>query len=112
MSYPLPGTSFYNKVKAQLQEKTNWTDSDELALLFRNTFAPAFYKQLHRYVHKSYRKHLAIDTMKRIAGKPASVSFRMVKRALSLFYYYPSAWMAKQKLFTESRGQHLDSAAL
>ena len=37
VSYPLPGTVFYEKVKAQLKEKTNWTDSDELALMFRNT---------------------------------------------------------------------------
>jgi hypothetical protein len=35
VSYPLPGTVFYENVKAQLQEKTNWTDSDELALMFR-----------------------------------------------------------------------------
>ena len=59
VSYPLPGTVFYERVKAQLRDKSNWTDSDELALMFRNTYAPAFYKQLHRYVHKSYRKHLA-----------------------------------------------------
>ena len=76
VSYPLPGTVFYEKVKTELQEKTNWTDSDELALMFRNTYAPAFYKQLHRYVHKSYRKHLAIETMKTIVAKPASFSFQ------------------------------------
>jgi radical SAM superfamily enzyme YgiQ (UPF0313 family) len=103
VSYPLPGTSFYEKVKTQLREKSNWTDSDELALMFRNTYEPAFYKQLHRYVHKSYRKHLALDTLKTLAGKPASVTFRKIKKALSLCYYYPSAWLAKQKL------QHLDT---
>jgi anaerobic magnesium-protoporphyrin IX monomethyl ester cyclase len=98
VSYPLPGTPFYDKVKTQLREKSNWTDSDELALMFRNTYEPAFYKQLHRYVHKSYRKHVALDTLKNLAGKPASLSFRKIKKALSLCYYYPSAWMAKQKL--------------
>jgi anaerobic magnesium-protoporphyrin IX monomethyl ester cyclase len=98
VSYPLPGTPFYDKVKTQLREKSNWTDSDELALMFRNTYEPAFYKQLHRYVHKSYRKHLAIDTLKHIAGKPASLSFRKIKKALSLCYYYPSSWIARQKL--------------
>src|SRR5687768_12516055 len=30
VSYPLPGTSFYEKVKADLRHKSNWTDSDEL----------------------------------------------------------------------------------
>lgn len=95
ISYPLPGTLFYDKVKTQLIEKTNWTDSDELALMFRNTYAPAFYKQLHRYVHKSYRKHLALDAVKNIVVTP---SLRKIKKALLLFYYSPSAWIAKQKL--------------
>src|SRR5258705_4673035 len=98
VSYPLPGTVFYEKVKAQLQHKSNWTDSDELALMFRNTYAPAFYKQLHRYVHKSYRKHLAIETMKKIFIRPASMNFKKIKKAFSILYYYPSAWFAKQKL--------------
>jgi anaerobic magnesium-protoporphyrin IX monomethyl ester cyclase len=33
VSYPLPGTKFYDKVKEQLNDKANWTDSDELALM-------------------------------------------------------------------------------
>jgi anaerobic magnesium-protoporphyrin IX monomethyl ester cyclase len=98
VSYPLPGTVFYEKVKTQLKEKTNWTDSDELALMFRNTYAPAFYKQLHRYVHKSYRKHVAIETIKNLLLKPASLSFYKIKKAISLIYYTPSAWLARQKL--------------
>ncbi|MEM9022427.1 MAG: radical SAM protein, partial [Bacteroidota bacterium] len=38
VSYPLPGTGFYEKVKMDLGEKANWTDSDELAMMFRGTF--------------------------------------------------------------------------
>ncbi len=56
VSYPLPGTKFYDKVKEQLKEKTNWTDSDELALMYKGTFSPSYYKKLHRYVHKVYRR--------------------------------------------------------
>jgi radical SAM superfamily enzyme YgiQ (UPF0313 family) len=98
VSYPLPGTVFYEKVKTELREKTNWTDSDELALMFRNTYAPTFYKQLHRYVHKTYRKHVAIETIKNLLLKPASLSFYKIKKAISLIYYIPSAWLARQKL--------------
>ncbi|HEX7846703.1 MAG TPA: radical SAM protein [Chitinophagaceae bacterium] len=98
VSYPLPGTLFYEKVKAQLKEKTNWTDSDELALMFRNTYAPAFYKQLHRYVHKSYRKHVAIEAIRNLFKQPATFRLRQLKKALSYFYYFPTAWIAKQKL--------------
>ncbi len=56
VSYPLPGTKFFENVKSQLNGKANWTDSDELALMFRNTYEPEFYKQLHRYVHAYYRR--------------------------------------------------------
>lgn len=56
VSYPLPGTRFYENVKEQLKTKTNWTDSDELALMFSNTYKPEFYKQLHRYVHAHFRR--------------------------------------------------------
>ena len=55
VSYPLPGTKFYEKVKHELAAKSNWTDSDELALMFTNTYSPGFYKRLHRYVHRLYR---------------------------------------------------------
>jgi radical SAM superfamily enzyme YgiQ (UPF0313 family) len=106
VSYPLPGTVFFEKVKEQLQYKSNWTDSDELALMFRNTYAPAFYKQLHRYVHKSYRKHMAIEAMKKILNRPVSISFKKIKKALSILYYFPSAWIAKQKL------RHFDTASI
>ncbi len=98
VSYPLPGTLFYDKVKADLKEKTNWTDSDELMLMFRNTYQPAFYKQLHRYVHKTYRKHVAIDNLKRLWKKPFAVTRNSVKKAFSFIYYAPSAFFAGQKL--------------
>jgi radical SAM superfamily enzyme YgiQ (UPF0313 family) len=56
VSYPLPGTKFYEKVKEELKQKTNWTDSDELAMMFQGTYEPGFYKKLHRYVHTYYRR--------------------------------------------------------
>jgi anaerobic magnesium-protoporphyrin IX monomethyl ester cyclase len=98
VSYPLPGTVFYENVKTQLRDKANWTDSDELALMFRNTYSPPFYKQLHRYVHKSYRKHIALDMFRNLSNKPGAINWRKLKKALSFFYYSPSAWIARKKL--------------
>lgn len=54
VSYPLPGTKFYDKVKDDLQLKANWTDSDDLDMMFENTYSKQFYKLLHRYVHNRY----------------------------------------------------------
>jgi anaerobic magnesium-protoporphyrin IX monomethyl ester cyclase len=48
VSYPLPGTKFYDTVKGQLSEKKNWTDSDDLAMMFKSTFNKEYYRQLHR----------------------------------------------------------------
>ena len=98
VAYPLPGTIFYEKVKTQLREKSNWTDSDELALMFRNSFAPAYYKQLHRYVHKNYQKHLSIQIVKQLIAKPARTSFHKIRKAFSLLYYVPASWLAGLRL--------------
>ena len=100
VSYPLPGTGFYEKVKADLNEKANWTDSDEMALMFRNTYQPAFYKQLHRYVHKSYRMHLALDNIRQLISHPARVSLKKLRKAASYFYYLPASFLAKNRLDT------------
>ncbi len=98
VSYPLPGTLFFEKVKKELVNKTNWKDSDEMALMFRNTYQPAFYKQLHRYVHKSYRKHLAFEDVKQLLAHPLKLNYYRLRRALSIFYYLPAAFIDKQKL--------------
>jgi radical SAM superfamily enzyme YgiQ (UPF0313 family) len=98
VSYPLPGTVFYEKVKTDLNVKTNWTDSDEMALMFRNTYQPAFYKQLYRYVHRSYRMHLALDNLRQLLFRPAATSLKKMRKALSYFYYLPATIIAKLRL--------------
>jgi anaerobic magnesium-protoporphyrin IX monomethyl ester cyclase len=57
VSYPLPGTKFYERVKAELGEKQNWQDSDDLAMLYRGPFPAEFYRLLHRFIHAEYRLH-------------------------------------------------------
>ena len=98
VSYPLPGTVFHERVKAELKDKANWTDSDELQIMFRNTYPPAFYKQLHRYVHKTYRRHLAMEQIKRLFVRPMAITGAGIKRAVSIAWYIPAAFFAKRKL--------------
>lgn len=74
VSYPLPGTKFYESVKNQLVSKTNWTDSDELALMFKNSFPSGFYKELQRYLHKRFRSRQGLLTLKKLFSRPSSVS--------------------------------------
>lgn len=98
VSYPLPGTLFYEKVKNQLQTKSNWSDSDEMALMFRNTYQPQFYKKLHSYVHKNYRKHIAFENIKKISAHPFTLGRSNLRKALSAIYYIPATFLDKIKL--------------
>ncbi|BDQ03441.1 MAG: hypothetical protein KatS3mg036_0186 [Ignavibacterium sp.] len=90
VSYPLPGTKFYEIVKEQMKEKTNWTDSDDLSLMFRNTYHPAYYKKLHRYVHKVYKKKVSIEAIKKIITQPIQLNKNYLRSALMSFYYFPA----------------------
>jgi anaerobic magnesium-protoporphyrin IX monomethyl ester cyclase len=89
VSYPLPGTKFYDKVKEQLKEKTNWTDSDELALMYKGNFSASYYKKLHRYVHKVYRRKQSTLNLKSIINNPFNVNRKKIRSALALAYYSP-----------------------
>ena len=64
VSYPLPGTGFYETVKHQFSDKENWEDSDDLAMMFKGTFNSEYYKTLHRYVHKKFRHRQTKDKLK------------------------------------------------
>jgi anaerobic magnesium-protoporphyrin IX monomethyl ester cyclase len=91
VSYPLPGTKFYDKVREQLKEKTNWTDSDELALMYKGTFSPSYYKKLHRYVHKVFRRKQSLTNIKTLLSNPFSINKKKLRSAVALFYYSPMA---------------------
>jgi anaerobic magnesium-protoporphyrin IX monomethyl ester cyclase len=64
VSYPLPGTKFFERVHDQLSEKQNWLDSDDLAMLYRGPFSTEFYRKLHSVVHKEFRARRAWRSLK------------------------------------------------
>ena len=51
VSYPLPGTKFYELVKAQLNGKTHWQDSDDLEMMFQGTYTSDFYRTVRTLLH-------------------------------------------------------------
>jgi anaerobic magnesium-protoporphyrin IX monomethyl ester cyclase len=51
VSYPLPGTEFYEIVKRQLGPKRNWTDSGDLSMMFAGTFDTGFYREIRDLLH-------------------------------------------------------------
>ncbi len=89
VSYPLPGTKFYDKVKKDLVLKSNWLDSDDLDLMFRNTYQPAFYKALHKYTHFIYNTQKGIKSAKDIFINPRKATFKKMKEILKAAYLTP-----------------------
>jgi anaerobic magnesium-protoporphyrin IX monomethyl ester cyclase len=50
-SYPLPGTVFYQRVQEQLGAKRNWTDSDDLCIMFKAAYTSNFYRAVRDALH-------------------------------------------------------------
>ncbi len=86
VSYPLPGTKFYEIVNETLREKKNWSDSDDLAMMFESTYSSAYYKILHRYVHSRYRIQRGINHTKNLIRKPFGITTSSTRVILSMIY--------------------------
>jgi anaerobic magnesium-protoporphyrin IX monomethyl ester cyclase len=51
VSYPLPGTAFFEQVQAQLGRKRNWNDSDDLCTIHIASYDDSFYHALRDALH-------------------------------------------------------------
>jgi anaerobic magnesium-protoporphyrin IX monomethyl ester cyclase len=93
ISYPLPGTKFYEKVKDDLLLKANWTDSDDFDMMFQGTYSSNYYRKLQRFVHKEFRISQGIENL-----KDFSFSKEKIYSILKLGYYIPSSFVEKMLL--------------
>ena len=85
VSYPLPGTKFFERVKLELGDKQNWTDSQDLAMLYRGPFPTEFYRILHGRVHYEFRARRALQkrSLRSVASIPRNL-FGILKSELQL----------------------------
>lgn len=81
VSYPLPGTPFYERVKEQLQERQQWVDSSDLAMLYQGPYPTGFYRHLHKLIHRTLRIHRFINFLKR-SNRQEKLSYRSFRRFL------------------------------
>lgn len=51
ISYPLPGTVFYERVHEQLGRQTHWEDSEDLSMMFKGAYRSELYRALHDALH-------------------------------------------------------------
>lgn len=98
VSYPLPGTPFYDKVRDHMKEKRNWTDSDDLAIMFRGTFQGEYYRKLHQYVHSLYRSRRGVYLLKKLIRSPLRFTFKDLKSGLGSFYFTFRSYGLSKKL--------------
>lgn len=89
VSYPLPGTKFYESVKKDLIEKQNWKDSDDLHLMFNSSYKADFYRYLQRFVHYKFRAAQSLELLK---------NKKLNKRMVLGPYYYFKQISLKKKL--------------
>ena len=86
VSYPLPGTKFYENVKSQMHNKQNWTDSQDLAMMFAGTYRPDFYRVLHKVTHKRFRIAQSVEILKSVIVRPWSVTPAKARRLATAVY--------------------------
>jgi radical SAM superfamily enzyme YgiQ (UPF0313 family) len=83
VSYPLPGTKFFDRVQAQLGEKTNWSDSEDLAMMFQGAYTNEFYRALHDALHAQVDSWNSCSTQgalkERNAGEPDELWGRVMQ---------------------------------
>jgi len=96
VSYPLPGTPFYDRVKSELIHKTNWQDSADLAMLYQGTYPTTFYRQLHTVVHKDYRSRRTWQALR--SGKINPLNPRAWRRIAAMIYHRLTLPFAQRKL--------------
>jgi radical SAM superfamily enzyme YgiQ (UPF0313 family) len=65
-SYPLPGTVFHERVRMQLGTKRNWTDSDDLCIMFKAAYTTDFYRAIRDALHAE------VDSWNATAGTRAN----------------------------------------
>ncbi len=70
VSYPLPGTGFYERVREDLGQKQNWVDSSDLATMYRATYAPEVYRQVHGLVHHEFRARKSAQALMALLKSP------------------------------------------
>jgi anaerobic magnesium-protoporphyrin IX monomethyl ester cyclase len=61
VSYPLPGTVFYERVKAGMGKKRNWRESNDLAMMFRGAYDTAFYRAVRDLLHDEVSRAATAD---------------------------------------------------
>lgn len=109
VSYPLPGTPFYERVRAEMGAKQNWSESADLAMMYRGTYSTEFYRALSRYVHMDHRLRLARRSLLRTFRSFRKPDTRELRRICLMPYYLVSRMLHRVSLGVRQRPAHSHS---
>ena len=98
VSYPLPGTTFYQRVQAQLGQKQNWVDSNDLAMMYHATYVPDFYRALHALVHAEFRAGKSRRLVSRVAARPWTFGRRHARAVANVAYQTAKVSLLQRRL--------------
>jgi anaerobic magnesium-protoporphyrin IX monomethyl ester cyclase len=87
VSYPLPGTPFYEAVRHELGERVNWLDSADMAMLYKGPFATDFYRHLHTVVHKDYRSRKTWGELRGLIRNPRNLRPGLIRQTAAMIYH-------------------------
>jgi anaerobic magnesium-protoporphyrin IX monomethyl ester cyclase len=98
VSYPLPGTKFYENVKQELGAKQNWVDSKDLAMMYHGPFTTDFYRQLHVVLHKEFRLHRGWSELVTVVRRPTSLRRKHLRRLGACLFHLTTLPTARRRL--------------
>jgi anaerobic magnesium-protoporphyrin IX monomethyl ester cyclase len=72
-SYPLPNTRFYARVKEQLGAKQNWSDSEDLCVMFKGAYTDRLYRAVRDALHAEVESWKPRENQTDHAQQPAEL---------------------------------------
>ncbi len=112
VSYPLPGTKFYERVKSQLGEKQNWRDSEDLAMLYRGPFPQEFYRTLYTAAHAEFRLRKAALAIKLDLLHPTNWRLAHLRKLAAIPYHWLKWKLNRRRLDSFEQTETPSSLAL
>jgi anaerobic magnesium-protoporphyrin IX monomethyl ester cyclase len=98
VSYPLPGTPFYERVQHELGARANWIDSQDLAMLYQGPFRTEFYRHLHTVVHKEYRARKTARAVRALLRDPRRLRPGHIRQTAAAIYHWLTLPAARARL--------------
>jgi anaerobic magnesium-protoporphyrin IX monomethyl ester cyclase len=103
VSYPLPGTRYYEETSARLGAKRNWSESSDLDPMVPGAFSKRFYQSLSRVVHAELHVLRGARELGAFLRDPLSLDSKRLRRVAEL--RHAGTWLVDRvRLEVERKG--------